>query len=189
MLKRFRISHRRPRHKDIRFWSAIFLSPSLILDVDYRLCITWIIHQQLWGYKVEGKLCLGVHKQKRLNTTVLQHHILKRQIPVADCNYFTIPTFCNSFVTYEFACANAPFHSQFLISHQNGVSIVWYYCEWTNLYFSKETKHHVKELHCLVTLFIESFYFTKRITYQCVIYGRLHSSCIGQWFPNWSIEP
>jgi hypothetical protein len=39
--------------------------------VDYRLCITWVIHQQLWGYKVEEKLCLGVREQKRLNTTGL----------------------------------------------------------------------------------------------------------------------
>jgi hypothetical protein len=28
------------------------------------------MHQQLWGYKVEEKLYLGVRKQKRLNTTV-----------------------------------------------------------------------------------------------------------------------
>jgi hypothetical protein len=32
------------------------------------------MHQQLWGYKVEEKLNLGVREQKRLNTTVLQHH-------------------------------------------------------------------------------------------------------------------
>jgi hypothetical protein len=31
-----------------------------ILRVDYRLCVTWIIHQQIWGYKVEEKLYLGV---------------------------------------------------------------------------------------------------------------------------------
>ena len=30
------------------------------------------MHQQLWGYKVEEKLYLGVHEQKRLNTTVLE---------------------------------------------------------------------------------------------------------------------
>jgi hypothetical protein len=29
------------------------------------------MHQQLWGYKVEEKLYLGVHEQKRLNTTDL----------------------------------------------------------------------------------------------------------------------
>jgi hypothetical protein len=29
------------------------------------------MRQQLWGYKVEEKLNLGVHEQKRLNTTVL----------------------------------------------------------------------------------------------------------------------
>jgi hypothetical protein len=30
------------------------------------------IHQQLWGYKVEEKLYLGVREQKRLNITVLE---------------------------------------------------------------------------------------------------------------------
>jgi hypothetical protein len=30
------------------------------------------VHQQLWGYKVEDKLYLGVREQKRLNTTVLE---------------------------------------------------------------------------------------------------------------------
>jgi hypothetical protein len=30
-------------------------------------------------------------------------------------------------------------------------------------------KHRIKESHYFVTLFSESFYFTKRITYQCVI--------------------
>jgi hypothetical protein len=41
-----------------------------ILDVDYRLSITRIIHQQLWGYKIEEKLHLGVREQKKrgLNT-------------------------------------------------------------------------------------------------------------------------
>jgi hypothetical protein len=34
--------------------------------MDYRLCITWIIHQELWGYKVEEKLHLGVSEQKRV---------------------------------------------------------------------------------------------------------------------------
>jgi hypothetical protein len=28
-------------------------------NVDYRLRVTWIIHQQLWGYKVEEELYLG----------------------------------------------------------------------------------------------------------------------------------
>jgi hypothetical protein len=31
------------------------------------------MHQQLWGYKVEEKLYLGVWEQKRLNTTALDH--------------------------------------------------------------------------------------------------------------------
>jgi hypothetical protein len=29
--------------------------------------------QQLWGYKVEEKLHLGVHEQKSLNTTAVEH--------------------------------------------------------------------------------------------------------------------
>jgi hypothetical protein len=32
------------------------------------------MHQQVWGYKVEEKLYLGVREQKRLNTTELQDH-------------------------------------------------------------------------------------------------------------------
>jgi hypothetical protein len=36
-------------------------------------CITWIMHQQLWGYKVEEKLYLGVREQNTLNTTALTY--------------------------------------------------------------------------------------------------------------------
>jgi hypothetical protein len=31
------------------------------------------MYQQLWGYKVEEKLYLGVREQKRLNTTGLEN--------------------------------------------------------------------------------------------------------------------
>jgi hypothetical protein len=31
------------------------------------------MYQQLWGYKVEEKLYLGVREQKRLNTTALDN--------------------------------------------------------------------------------------------------------------------
>jgi hypothetical protein len=31
------------------------------------------MYQQLWGYKVEEKIYLGVREQKRLNTTVLDY--------------------------------------------------------------------------------------------------------------------
>jgi hypothetical protein len=31
--------------------------------------LNWILHQQLWGYKVEEKLYLGVREQNKLNTT------------------------------------------------------------------------------------------------------------------------
>jgi hypothetical protein len=30
------------------------------------------MHQQLWGYKIEEKLYVGVREQERLNTTVLE---------------------------------------------------------------------------------------------------------------------
>jgi hypothetical protein len=43
--------------------------------VDYTICITCIMYLQLWGYKVEEKLYLGVREQKRLNTTAL--HAMK----------------------------------------------------------------------------------------------------------------
>jgi hypothetical protein len=39
---------------------------------DYTICITCIKYQQLWGYKVEAKLYLGVGEQKRLNTTGIE---------------------------------------------------------------------------------------------------------------------
>jgi hypothetical protein len=31
------------------------------------------MHQQLWGYKIEEKLYLGVREQNRLNTSALDH--------------------------------------------------------------------------------------------------------------------
>jgi hypothetical protein len=34
--------------------------------------MTCIMYQQLWGYKVEEKLYLGVREQKSLNTTDLR---------------------------------------------------------------------------------------------------------------------
>ena len=30
------------------------------------------MHQQLWGYKVEGKIYLGVGEQRRLNITAVE---------------------------------------------------------------------------------------------------------------------
>ena len=39
----------------------------IFLDVDYRLRITRIVHQQLWGYTVEEKIYLEVRKRKKLN--------------------------------------------------------------------------------------------------------------------------
>jgi hypothetical protein len=37
------------------------------------------MYQQLWGYKVEEKLYLGVREQKRLNTTALNDNL---EVPV-----------------------------------------------------------------------------------------------------------
>jgi hypothetical protein len=53
---------------------APFLSLSLpfILDVDYRVCIIWIIHKQRCGFKVEEKLHLGVREQKLVYTVSSQ---------------------------------------------------------------------------------------------------------------------
>jgi hypothetical protein len=34
------------------------------------------MYQQLWGYKVEEKLYLGVREQKRLNTTDLEPRLM-----------------------------------------------------------------------------------------------------------------
>jgi hypothetical protein len=48
------------------------------------------MYQQLWGYKVEEKLYLGVREQKRLNTTVLEHCYVSK-----------------SFATVREACSNA----------------------------------------------------------------------------------
>jgi hypothetical protein len=39
------------------------------------------MYQQLWGYKVEEKLYLGVREQKRLNTTDIDN------IPEVTLNY------------------------------------------------------------------------------------------------------
>jgi hypothetical protein len=33
------------------------------------------MHQQLWGYKVEEKLYVGIREQKRLNTTALDNSV------------------------------------------------------------------------------------------------------------------
>jgi hypothetical protein len=43
------------------FWIQFI---EFILDVDYRLCVTRIIRQQLWGYKVEEKFTSGGYGNK-----------------------------------------------------------------------------------------------------------------------------
>jgi hypothetical protein len=60
----------RPGHKDIRCESAIFFSLSLslyltiILDADYKLFITRIIHQQLWSTKLKRNYIWGYANEK-----------------------------------------------------------------------------------------------------------------------------
>jgi hypothetical protein len=41
------------------------------------------MYQQLWGYKVEEKLYLGVREQKRLNTTVLEYLMLRDMLEMS----------------------------------------------------------------------------------------------------------
>jgi hypothetical protein len=43
------------------------------------------MHQQLWGYKVEEKLYLGVREQTRLNITDLHHAFLLISIKLRTC--------------------------------------------------------------------------------------------------------
>jgi hypothetical protein len=40
------------------------------------------MYQQLWGYKIEEKLYLGVREQKRLNTTALEGQYTTKNIPL-----------------------------------------------------------------------------------------------------------
>jgi hypothetical protein len=54
--------------------------------VDYAICITCIMYQQLWEYKVEDKLYLGVREQKRLNTTGLGNKWTVRILPLNSHN-------------------------------------------------------------------------------------------------------
>jgi hypothetical protein len=44
----------------------------ILFNLRYRLCITWIIHQKFWGYKIEEKLCLEIREQRSLNTVGLE---------------------------------------------------------------------------------------------------------------------
>jgi hypothetical protein len=37
-----------------------------ILDLVYRLCITLIIHEEIWEYNGEEKLHVGVREQKKV---------------------------------------------------------------------------------------------------------------------------
>ena len=57
----------------------------IFLDVDYRLRITRIVHQQLWGYKVEEKIYLEVRKRKRFNITDPEASRMRRPWPALGC--------------------------------------------------------------------------------------------------------
>jgi hypothetical protein len=59
------------------------------------LCVTWIIHQQLWGYKVEEELHLGVREQKKMgegNTTALESGN-NPQLRVDDAQLLLVPQY------------------------------------------------------------------------------------------------
>jgi hypothetical protein len=45
------------------------------------------MHQQLWGYKLEEKLYVGVREQKRLNTIALNHLVCKLSLVVCQLAY------------------------------------------------------------------------------------------------------
>jgi hypothetical protein len=45
------------------------------------------MHQQLWGYKVEDKLYLGVREQKWLNTTGLQDRNILQTLKRRNANW------------------------------------------------------------------------------------------------------
>jgi hypothetical protein len=55
--------------------------------VDYTICITCIMYQQLWRYKVEDKLYLGVREQKMLYTTVLEQCLSTQTIAMLTIGY------------------------------------------------------------------------------------------------------
>ena len=49
------------------------------------------MHQQLWGYKVEEKLHVGVREQKRLNTTAPKFTLCVDRRPLRHIRHFTTP--------------------------------------------------------------------------------------------------
>jgi hypothetical protein len=56
-----------------------------VLDVEYKFCISRIIHQQVSGYKVEEKLHLGYANKEvkyhwyRLSMTIIYRHSATQQ--------------------------------------------------------------------------------------------------------------
>jgi hypothetical protein len=66
---RDQVSHPYKKCKIKTYINILFRDKRLfILDVDNRPRITWILHQQLWGYRVQEKLHVGIREQRKLNT-------------------------------------------------------------------------------------------------------------------------
>jgi hypothetical protein len=66
------------------------------------------MYQQLWGYKVEEKLYLGVHEQKRLNTTVLTDRTTVPACTLCKEDALTVKGLCHDSLVA--GCANVEVH-------------------------------------------------------------------------------
>jgi hypothetical protein len=53
------------------------------------------MHQQLWGYKVEEKLYLGVREKIRFNTTAIENHL--KWIVDTDCGTYKPAQFSSEY--------------------------------------------------------------------------------------------
>jgi hypothetical protein len=62
------------------------------------------MYQQLWGYKVEEKLYLGVREQKRLNTTALVHCVTSWRELRSEIGNITRPQFPLKIVRRHITC-------------------------------------------------------------------------------------
>jgi hypothetical protein len=61
----------------ILLFNTLLLSNILKFILDYRLYITWIMHQQFWGYKVEDKLHLGIKGKSYPCAQLTKHYAMK----------------------------------------------------------------------------------------------------------------
>jgi hypothetical protein len=62
------------------------------------------MYQQLWGYKVEEKLYLGVREQKRLNTTAIEDLKTNISEAIASINQRTLRRVAENMVKRVNAC-------------------------------------------------------------------------------------